>query len=148
MIGLWHRYQAKRRERELLLICAGSEPGRVPFAMVTREAGTAATISDREVSIDYLIDDVTSWHITIIAKTNQFAQDLVRRLAQQELYTIHPDSQIEAIIFRRDDWGAEPRWIGGDLSLAEVSPVDYIQNGNRAYIHKQEAQQDAPSNGG
>jgi|GEM_PF-6150747 len=146
MIGLWHRYKARKREREMLLVCAGSEPGRVPFAIITRKAGAAATIFNREVCIDYFIDDATSWHITIIAKTTQLAQNVHRRLARRELYTIHPDAQIDAILFRRSDWGTEPRWIGDDLALAEVSPFDYIQNGNRAYIHKQSAEQDVTPN--
>lgn len=143
MIGLWYRYKARRRERELLLVCAGSEPGRAPFAMVTRKAGAAARISGREISIDSSMDDGTHWHITIIAKSDQLAQELVRRLAVQELYEVHPDARIHAILFRRDDWGPEPLWIGGDPALAEISPSDYVRNGNRAYIHRKLAEQSA-----
>ena len=125
----------------MLLVCAGSDPGRVPFAIVSRRSGAVATVTGSEVCFTHVIDTNTTWHFTLIAASGDVARDIASKLSKRELYSIHPDVLIVAIVFRRDDWGFEPMWIGGDISQVGVHQSDYLQNGNKAYIHKKIAEQ-------
>ena len=141
MISWWHKFKVRRREQSMLLVCAGSDPGRVPFAIASRKSGAVATVTGSEVCFTHVIDKDTAWHFTLITASGDVARDLSSKLARRELYSIHPDGQIVAIVFRRDDWGVEPMWVGGDISHVGVHRSDYLQNGNKAYIHKRLAEQ-------
>lgn len=142
MIHLWHRFRAWKRGRDLLLVCAGSGPGRVPLAMVSRTAASTASISGRHVRFHYPLSPTISWHFIVMAKSEPCARTLLDALTRKKISSIHPNDEIDAILFYRDDWGDEPQWIGGDLSLAKVSSSDYIMNSNQAYIHKQQGESD------
>ena len=107
----------------MLLVCAGSDPGRVPFVFASRDAGAGATVKGSEVCFSYAISSKTTWHFTLITASGDLAQDLARKLARREIYSLHPDDQILAIVFRRDDFELEPLWIGGDLSQIAVDPT-------------------------
>lgn len=133
MIEWWHKFRTEQREGSLLLIGAGSGPGRAPLALVSRDVGATATVAGDEVHVD----EDNGWHFTLIAVSAEIAGELAARLARRELYSIHPDGQVATIVFRHDKW-QEPRWIGGDISRAGVDPSDYVRNGNNAYVHKSE----------
>ena len=137
MKALWYRYKSWRHDRRWLYICSRSGPSRVPFAAVSRKAGAAASISDREVWISYNFTSGGGWRIKIIAKTDLIAQNLIQRLARRKLFSIYPDAEIDAILFWRDDHGSQPCYVGGDINNADVSPDNYVQNSNGAYINKQ-----------
>lgn len=141
MIAWWHDFKRSRRERSLLLVCAGSDPGRVPFAMVSRKSGAMATVTGNELEIRHSIAQDCAWRFTIITTCGDVAKDLASKLMRREVLSIHPDGRIVAIIFRRDDWGVGPLWIGGDISHTGVRQSDYFQNGNKAFIHKRHVEQ-------
>ena len=76
------------------------------------------------------------WHFTMVTKSEGIAKALKEKLLKKELFSLHPDEDVLAVVFRRDDWGPEPQWIGGDLSLVDVDACDYTRHDNLGYLHK------------
>ena len=72
-----------------------------------------------------------------MARDEEAARRLATALKKKEVSSISPDDfGIRTMLFRRQDWGSEPKWIGGDISVAEVDPDLYTFGGNQVYARK------------
>ena len=135
MLHLWRKLRTKWLAQDLLIVCSGSK-GRVPLAHTSRTQGATATREGKVVSFDSCTDKEQCWHFTMVTKSEEVAKALLENLLNKKLFSLHPDEEILAVVFRRDDWGPEPQWIGGDLSLVDVDACDYTRHDNLGYLHR------------
>jgi hypothetical protein len=126
-------------EKDMLLVCAGSGPGRVPFAFVSRDSGTAVIQEGCWLSFTSKIENSPAWFFRILTRDDRASQTLMHALKKKEVYSLSPDDfGVRTIVFRREDWGPMPRWIGGDISAADVDASLYRFGGNNVYDLKEE----------
>lgn len=131
--------QKMNPEKDMLLVCAGSGRGRVPFALVSRDSGAAVVQEGSWLSFASETKDSPTWFFRILTRDDQAAHTLMRALKKKEVYSLSPDDfGVRTIVFRREDWGPTPRWIGGDISTAEVDASLYRFEGNNVYGLKEE----------
>ncbi len=125
-------------ERNLLLVCAGFAPGRVPLATVLRRSAHEPTVDGCWLSFESPTNDGgPSWKFRILTRDEEAARVLADALRKEEIYSVYPDGdRVRTILIGREDWGAEPKWIGGDISAAGVDSRQYTIGGNQAYGRK------------
>src|SRR5689334_13436755 len=114
MIRALKEWKIRRQAKQILLVCAGSGRGRVPFAMVSRDSARFATREVRWLSFVAPTNEDVVWSFRILARDEEAARRLETALKKKEVYSLSPDDfGIQTIVIRRNDWGSEPRWIGG-----------------------------------
>jgi hypothetical protein len=124
-------------EKAILLVCAGSGRGRVPLAMVSRKCASAAMAIGDSLSFESRTRDGPTWRIRIRTRDEKSAVTLADALHREEIYSLSPDDyNVRTIVFRRVDWGEEPKWIGGDISGSEVDSTQCVFGGNNVYSRK------------
>ena len=125
------------RMSRLLLVCAGSGKGRVPYAMVRRKDAQAIQREGNWLSFDSSFKGKRIWSIRILTESSQAADHLADSLKNKMIYSFCPDDfSIRTIILQHEESGPEPKWIGGDISSAGVDPSLYSREGNNAYGRK------------
>ena len=137
MISAYKRLKEYLIMRRILLVCAGSGKGRSPYAIVSRESAQAIKQDGGWLSFDSSFKGRRVWSIRILTENSQAAEQLADALKRKKIYSLCPDEYgIRTIILRHDESGPDPKWIGGDISLAGVDPSLYVRGGNNAYGRK------------
>jgi hypothetical protein len=78
-------------EKDILLMCAGSGRGRVPFALVSRGSGTAVIRDGCWLSFTSETEDGPAWFFRILTRDDRAAQTLMDALKKKEVYSLSPD---------------------------------------------------------
>jgi len=119
------------------MVCAGSGKGRAPYAIVSRKSAQAIKQEGYWLSFDSSFKGRRVWNIRIRTSNPQAAAQLADSLKRKKIYSLCPDDHsIRTIILQHDESGPEPKWIGGDISLAGVDSSLYALGGNNAYRRK------------
>ena len=102
--------------------------------MVTRKSANDPTQDGCTVSLTSKTKGGRTWSFRILVRDEEAARTLASALKKEEIYSLSPDDfGVRTILFRRDDWGSEPKWIGGDISAASVDVQQYTLSGNHVY---------------
>lgn len=103
--------------------------------MVARKSALSAALDGCWLSFSTHTKGAPSWSFRILARDEQAARMLANALKRKEVYSLSPDDYgVRTILISREDWGSEPKWIGGDISIAGVDPRLYTMGGNHAYV--------------
>jgi hypothetical protein len=137
MISVYKKLKDYLFMRRVLMVCAGSGKGRAPYAMVTRKSAQAIKQEGEWLSFDSSYKGRRVWSIRILTENPQAAAHLADSLKRKKIYSVCPDDfSIRTILLQNDESGPDPKWIGGDISLAGVDPTLYTLGGNNAYGRK------------
>ncbi|MDR1282863.1 MAG: hypothetical protein LBK99_18875 [Opitutaceae bacterium] len=134
MISAYKKFKDYFSMRRILLVCAGSGKGRVPYAIVSRKSAQTVKQEGDWLSFDSSFKGKRVWTIRILTENPQAAAHLADSLKRKKIYSLCPDDfSIRTITLQNDASGPNPKWIGGDISLAGVDSSLYTLGGNNAY---------------
>ena len=133
---LRNRFRQWLLTRDVLLINFGSDPGRVPFIILSRKEITDVKQRGTQISFSSNSPAQQGWSFVIHTKTVEAAKFIRYELENHRRYILEATAEITAIAHTRLEDGdkCQPRLVGGDISMIGVSVSDYWRHANKAWM--------------